>query len=758
MPHDPGGPFDTDEHALAEAEGSVPGGGASSEAQAAAGPVPHRDPVADITALLAISDGVTGEVVLVIDSRVLYALDTTLLVAPSGGEPSQNGGYWVPVGLEGPTGPAGPPGAPTGETGERGSTGNTGVGFVGPTGSTGEQGVPGPLGPVGGVGTTGNVGLTGAVGPTGAGPTGAVGGTGTTGTTGPIGPTAADGAVGNTGPTGAGVTGADGLQGTVGNTGNTGPQGFPGATGATDGGTGVTGGTGNTGNTGVGTPGTTGATGPAGATDGATGAIGQTGTSGPTGAAGGPGIQGETGAQGNTGATGETGPTGDIGPTGPADHNLLTNLGSPSDDHDQYVHILGIRNITGNDWGMKNSSNATQQFFVDGGLSVSQIVDIDLRDRGATQWTFRKLANNQFAILNSFGLAQITIEQPFFKGPSLVNQLYLENDGQVGIGTSSPGAKLHVVGDGFFGGDLEASVGGTSNISIIANSGANRQSSFTMSDSNTDKWSVAKTTLQEFVVIDHISGTFPLVIEVGAATDTFRIDSNGRVGIGVGTNPTEKLDVGGTVRATAVTVVGAMTLGGNVTTPATIEGGTVRATATMELPSEVITDGGAKSVNVFEATAPTGGIIQFAAAAAPTGWLLCQGQAVNRVTFADLFAVVGTTYGIGDGATTFNLPDLRGNVPVGLDSGDTDFDALGETGGAKTHVLAEAEMPAHSHGGMGENAGLGSMYGTEASPGNIGSNGGRDFDNVAWLTSSRGGNQPHNNVQPYFTLNFIIKT
>ena len=63
---------------------------------------------------------------------------------------------------------------------------------------------------------------------------------------------------------------------------------------------------------------------------------------------------------------------------------------------------------------------------------------------------------------------------------------------------------------------------------------------------------------------------------------------------------------------------------------------------------------------------PVGCVIPFAGAAAPTGWLLCQGQAVSRTTYAQLFSVIGTTYGSGDGSTTFNLPDMRGRVAVGF--------------------------------------------------------------------------------------------
>lgn len=86
---------------------------------------------------------------------------------------------------------------------------------------------------------------------------------------------------------------------------------------------------------------------------------------------------------------------------------------------------------------------------------------------------------------------------------------------------------------------------------------------------------------------------------------------------------------------------------------------------------------------------PAGCIMHTAAAVAPNGWLLCNGSNVSRSTYADLFAAIGTTFGAGNGTTTFTLPNLRGRVVVGVDSSQTEFDALGETGGAKT--------PSHSH-------------------------------------------------------------
>lgn len=90
---------------------------------------------------------------------------------------------------------------------------------------------------------------------------------------------------------------------------------------------------------------------------------------------------------------------------------------------------------------------------------------------------------------------------------------------------------------------------------------------------------------------------------------------------------------------------------------------------------------------------PAGIIMPFAGTVAPENYLFCDGAAVSRTTYATLFGVIGTTFGAGDGSSTFNLPDLSGRVPLGVSQAH----ALGSTGGSETVTLTESELPAHVH-------------------------------------------------------------
>ena len=104
---------------------------------------------------------------------------------------------------------------------------------------------------------------------------------------------------------------------------------------------------------------------------------------------------------------------------------------------------------------------------------------------------------------------------------------------------------------------------------------------------------------------------------------------------------------------------------------------------------------------------PTGTILDYAGDVVPAGYLLCDGRAVSRTTYAALYAVLGTRYGAGDGSTTFGLPDLRRRVALGSGgAGSAEIaNTLGATGGEESHALTLAELPAHTHAGSAGSAG-----------------------------------------------------
>lgn len=150
----------------------------------------------------------------------------------------------------------------------------------------------------------------------------------------------------------------------------------------------------------------------------------------------------------------------------------------------------------------------------------------------------------------------------------------------------------------------------------------------------------------------------------------------------------------------------------------------------------------------------SGEVKMTAAAAAPRGWMLCQGQSLLRSAYPRLFAAIGTAYGAAD-ATHFSLPDMRGRVAAGLDTTQTEFATLGKTGGEKAHVLTTAEMPSHNHGPLRVNGSTTLNLGNAASgSGTFGlsTSAGSTID-----VPNTGGGGAHNILQPYATFNFIIK-
>lgn len=172
---------------------------------------------------------------------------------------------------------------------------------------------------------------------------------------------------------------------------------------------------------------------------------------------------------------------------------------------------------------------------------------------------------------------------------------------------------------------------------------------------------------------------------------------------------------------------------------------------------------------------------------APSEWAICDGVPLSRTTYADLFSVIGTTYGIGDGATTFNLPDFKGRTAVGAGQGSETAEGdvpgstilMGDKGGYEEHTLVPDELPAHSHdaGNLVTDTSGAHTHSVTLSTSQFGStpivetNGrsntvtnvpttsaGAHSHTLLGETADAGGDTGHTNMQPFVGINYIIHT
>lgn len=235
-----------------------------------------------------------------------------------------------------------------------------------------------------------------------------------------------------------------------------------------------------------------------------------------------------------------------------------------------------------------------------------------------------------------------------------------------------------------------------------------------------------------------------------AIPNTLNIGSNNlylngtQVGIGTTTVGTDKLVVAGTIKSTS---------GGFV-----FPDGSSQTTA---------------------AALPPGVVVSYAAASAPSGWLLCAGQTISKTTYGALWTVIQYTYG-GSG-DDFVLPDIRGRVVAGVDNMNgsaanrltsttvsPNGNSIGALGGAQTHTLITGEMPTHSHGVNDPTHAHNVSYGAPTNPTTPSTGGGNvvspyggqptDYQYTGITIQNQGGGGAHNNVQPTILLYYIIKT
>ncbi len=188
--------------------------------------------------------------------------------------------------------------------------------------------------------------------------------------------------------------------------------------------------------------------------------------------------------------------------------------------------------------------------------------------------------------------------------------------------------------------------------------------------------------------------------------------------------------------------------------------------------------GGTPAFTTINGLNPAGSIMMYGAASAPTGYLLCDGSNISRTTYSDLFAVISTNYGVGDGSSTFGVPNLEARFPIGYNGSSY---TLGGTGGATTDTptlsgtnagtaITEAQMPSHTHDTWGSGWPTGSWTGgTGTTQSSVTQTGGSLVSTSTLRTLATGSGNTHTHtwtgtstavdiIPPYLVVNYIIKT
>ncbi len=457
---------------------------------------------------------------------------------------------------------------------------------------------------------------------------------GPTGATGPVGPAGPQGLVGPTGP--IGPQGPTGLTGPTGATGPQGPQGVKGDTGDTGpqgpiGLTGPTGATGATGATGPqGPKGDTGDTGPQGP-QGLTGATGATGATGPQGPKGDTGDTGPMGPQGPIGLTGPTGPQGPQGDTGPQGPTGATGPQGPQ----------GIQGETGPQGPAGDLGTAVLDDLSDVDTTGETAGDILAFD--GTNWIPIENYTSSVKHYVKAGVALTKGQAVYVSSADGTNMIVSKADNRYEYSSSKVigliAQDLAVNGIGF--------VVGEGLLAGLDTSTASAGDPVWLGENGNILYGLAN----KPAAPDHM-------VSIGVVT---RVQSvNGEIFVkpqnGFELNELHNVSLGS------------------------------------EVDGDVLTYDQPTEVWIPEPPVPAGSLQMFAGSSAPSNWLFCNGSAVSRATYSRLFAVIGTTYGSGDGSTTFNLPNMANRMPIGVGTR-----SLGTTGGSETKTIASGNLPLHTH-------------------------------------------------------------
>jgi microcystin-dependent protein len=374
-------------------------------------------------------------------------------------------------------------------------------------------------------------------------------------------------------------------------------------------------------------------------------------------------------------------------------------------------------------------------------------VDFRGKDDGGTNTSYANISG--FVADDTDGSEEGYLTFETMENGTISEKMRLTNEGYVGIGTSEPRAELEVVQDDDAANiNLEGYRNSASSKNWLSGLGARGTKSAPLIVQDGDQifsQNYKAYDGSDFVKIARINigvdgtpglGDMPGYIAFFTAADgtttlseAMKIANDGNIGIGTAT-AADKLHVEGSIRM----------VDGN------------------ETDGDVLVSDANGTASWLPVGVPTGAMMQYAAASAPTGWLLCDGSAVSRTTYADLFALIGTTYGAGDGSTTFTLPDMRGRVPVGMGTGEYKNNGIGHSSGNSLTSRSLGDyngaeypsgIPVNTETGISAE-GSGNNFGEAAA--NIYNN---DPPEAGEYTDQNTGG---GNMQPFLVINYIIKT